>query len=505
MVETLRTFLNNLNSDASKLIILFIFAIVVSSSLLLTIRRLVVYNKSSIFKNSGIRNFVLLFLIIITIFTQTFAVKLDRETHVILSICYLIFPPILTMYIVHLVGFYANGFFSSHFETNEKFNKSFKRLFLSIDLMILLFSFVYIVRQQQLIDIAIFKDEKLFQVFYFIIKVFALNRIAFFTNDLFRTLSSALIYKNVTFSKIFKSISIFIFILFWALFCYLVVSSFPLKSNVINILNITWKLIIIAGLTYVLSHSTALLTKHYAYIIKHNGREDDNNLILSINLIGLVVRLLILAIAFLVSIYVVTGKPPSGVLAAMGVGGVALAFAAQDLIKNILSGITLMVDRPFAIGQHVNVFEYEGSIENIGFRSTQLRTFEGQLVTIPNAQISDAAIKNASERQFMRFKGFINLTFDHTAEQVEEAVAIIKNILATYQDELDHESLVAFSEIGSYSLNILMIYYFKGNRYDLYYQFCEKVNLAILKEFKKAKIIMAFPRSEVVVLKNDNI
>lgn len=191
------------------------------------------------------------------------------------------------------------------------------------------------------------------------------------------------------------------------------------------------------------------------------------------------------------------GVDVGALIAGLGIGGLAFALAAQDTIKNIFGGITIFTDRPFRIGDRVKVDGFDGFIEDIGIRSTRLRTLEKRLVTIPNYKIVEASIENVSGEQARRVLMTIGLTYDTTPDKMLEAIAILKNIPKIHK-EVDSKELVAvFSNFSPYALEIKFIYWIKKSGDVM--EVPSKVNFDILKQFKDAGLCFAYPTQTMYV------
>jgi len=115
-------------------------------------------------------------------------------------------------------------------------------------------------------------------------------------------------------------------------------------------------------------------------------------------------------------------------LATLGIGGIAVALAAQDTVKNIIGGLTLFTDRPFRIGDKIKFDSIEGNVEDIGIRSTKIRTLNKHIITIPNSKVVDAAIENISDNLPHKVTMTLGLTYDTSVEKMEEAISILKSI-----------------------------------------------------------------------------
>lgn len=195
------------------------------------------------------------------------------------------------------------------------------------------------------------------------------------------------------------------------------------------------------------------------------------------------------------------------VLVGAGIGGLAIALAAKDTVANLLGSITIFADRPFQIRDLVELDGQLGFIEDVGFRSTRIRTWEGHLVTMPNDKVINSTIDNLGARPAIRRKSDITITYDSGAEKAKQAVQIIKDILADIPEIDTHPQRtvrVYFNEFNSASLNILVNYWVTPADWWLYHEVNEKVNLEMMRRFEEARIEFAFPTQTLYVKKDDN-
>lgn len=212
------------------------------------------------------------------------------------------------------------------------------------------------------------------------------------------------------------------------------------------------------------------------------------------------VVLVILVLVQIVQIFI--DKPITSIIAGLGIGGLAVALAAQDTLRHFFGSVALVGDKPFDIGDRIVIDGFDGPVESVDLRSTRMRTLEGHLVTIPNGELANKTIHNIGKRPHIRRLANITITYDTPPEKVKEAKAILEDILK------DHEGMdpefpprVYFSDFNAESLNILVLYWYRPPDYWAYMDFSEKVNLEILKRFNEAGIEFAFP-TQTVYLKN---
>ncbi len=198
------------------------------------------------------------------------------------------------------------------------------------------------------------------------------------------------------------------------------------------------------------------------------------------------------------------GIPVFGVLAGVGVGGLAFALAAQDSLKNLLGSLMIFMDQPYKPGQRIVVQGYDGFVDQIGLRSTRIRLLSGAMATIPNETMARLEIENIGQRNLIRRRMNLGLHYDTPPEKVEHAVSIIKDILE------DHEGMlpklpprVFFTDFKDGTLNIFVAYWYSPPRRWKVLAFDEKVNLEIMRQFDAADIKLAYPTSTTYLAQPD--
>jgi MscS family membrane protein len=212
-------------------------------------------------------------------------------------------------------------------------------------------------------------------------------------------------------------------------------------------------------------------------------------------LIRLVVRLItfILAIAILIAGADRIGLPAYSVLAGLGVGGLAVALAAQQTIANLIGSLIIMVEKPFAVGDFIKLKDTEGVVESVGFRSTRIRTLYNSLVTIPSSQIVSSTIDNMELREYRQIKIDLNLTYDTPIEKIKAFIEGIKQILDTHSDTRKDNAQVFFYHFGSHSLDILVNFFIKVPDRATELSEQQRIFLDILRLAKSMEVQFAFP------------
>jgi len=221
------------------------------------------------------------------------------------------------------------------------------------------------------------------------------------------------------------------------------------------------------------------------------GSRIDNKLI---PLIGKGVKIFIGIIGILIVIQNI-GINVTGLIAGLGIVGLAVALAAQDTLSNLFGATTLFVDHPFNIGDIVNMEGRIGTVETIGMRSIRIRTFDGTLVTIPNKAAATAVIENIDARTQRRTNFRIGVTYDTSYDKLKQGLEILRKIMSEHP--ATGQSQVYFNQFGDFSLNILVHHWCIHLEFEKYLQVMEEINLEIKRQFDEAGINFAFPTQTI--------
>lgn len=185
----------------------------------------------------------------------------------------------------------------------------------------------------------------------------------------------------------------------------------------------------------------------------------------------------------------------TAMIAGLGIGGLALALAAQDSVKNIFAGIMIFLDKPFKLQDRIQIDGFDGTVEEVGIRSTRIRTLDGRIVTIPNCTFTDNSVINVTSQPALKVKLELGLTYDTNEDDMQKAVDILEDIVKGIDDITD-DYFAGFNGFGDFSLNILFMYYVKPESHWLNTQTI--VNKEILKRFNAEKLDFAFPTQTII-------
>jgi len=267
------------------------------------------------------------------------------------------------------------------------------------------------------------------------------------------------------------------------------------EDNLSSILENVAYFALIIDLTAVLSRVLdALISEVIMPLSEKSESSFDNQLI---PVIQKAVRTIIWALGVIIGLDNI-GFDITAMIAGLGIGGLALALAAQDSVKNIFAGIMIFLDKPFRINDRIQIDGHDGIVEEVGLRSTRIRTLEGRIVTIPNCAFTDNSVINVTSQPALKVKLNLGLTYDTNEDDMQKAIDILEDIVKN-QDAITDDYAAGFNGFGDFSLNILFIYYVKPDSHWLDTQ--TLVNKEILKRFNKEKLDFAFPTQ--TVLKKD--
>lgn len=195
------------------------------------------------------------------------------------------------------------------------------------------------------------------------------------------------------------------------------------------------------------------------------------------------------------------GYDVGALIAGLGIGGLALAMAAKDSVANLFGGFTVFTDKPFTIRDRIKVDGFDGTVEEIGIRSTRLKTLEGRIVTIPNALFASESIENVSSEARRKMVLDLGLTYDTKPEAMKQAMEILQQIAKANKSVDDSGVVTAFTEFGDSAMILRFIYYIiKGE--DIYGTISD-INMEILIKFNEKGFDFAFPTQTVYTIKGD--
>ncbi|UCD28532.1 MAG: mechanosensitive ion channel family protein [Planctomycetota bacterium] len=198
----------------------------------------------------------------------------------------------------------------------------------------------------------------------------------------------------------------------------------------------------------------------------------------------------VVALIFLADIY---RLPLKSALAALGIGGLAIGFAARETLQNLFGSLTVLLDRPFNIGDWVKIGDVEGTVEDVGFRTIRIRTFYNSLITVPNMQLTTQMIDNLGARRYRRIKAMISLTYDTPPEKIDAFCEGIRELIRRHPYTRKDYYHVYFNQFADSSLNILLYCFHQTPDWATELRERHRLFNDILRLAKKLGVEFAFP------------
>ncbi|CAI8425541.1 MAG: Low conductance mechanosensitive channel YnaI [Flavobacterium sp. SCGC AAA160-P02] len=207
----------------------------------------------------------------------------------------------------------------------------------------------------------------------------------------------------------------------------------------------------------------------------------------------------IIAIFGIFKLLLLFGVDPTTILAGASIGGLAIAFASQDTVKNLIGTVMIFIDKPFHIGDWISAGEVVGTVEEVGFRSTRIRAADTSIFQIPNSRLSELVINNSGLRLYRRYNTQLGLRYDTPPELIEAFVKGVREIIITHPDTKSDSYNVEFTGFGDSALLILMNMYLKNLAWAKEQQSRHQIHIAIVKLAKGLGVDFAFPSTTVMI------
>ncbi len=183
----------------------------------------------------------------------------------------------------------------------------------------------------------------------------------------------------------------------------------------------------------------------------------------------------------------------TSLIAGLGLGGLAVALAAQDSLRNLLGGATILADKPFQVGDWVIVGDIEGTVEQVGFRSTRIRTFADSLITVPNARMTDTAVNNMGQRSWRRYYTTVGIEYHTDPDRIQAFVEGVRAIVRA-NDQMRHDYyIVELHSFGASALNIMVYTFIAASTWNEELRTRHVFNLDIIRLAQELQVGFAFP------------
>jgi small-conductance mechanosensitive channel len=227
------------------------------------------------------------------------------------------------------------------------------------------------------------------------------------------------------------------------------------------------------------------------YIISKTDQEETPS---GIAVTTLIVRVIVWAFVVLL-ILDNLGFNITTLVAGLGVGGIAIAMASQNILADLFASLSILLDKPFKVGDFITVGEFLGSVEYIGLKTTRLRSLGGEQLIFSNTDLLSSRIRNYKRMLERRIAFTVGVEYDTEYEKLERIPGMIKDIILSVDvTRFDRSHFISY---GDFSLNIETVYYVLSADYTTYADVQQEINLKLFKKFKEEGIVFAFPTQTI--------
>jgi small-conductance mechanosensitive channel len=232
---------------------------------------------------------------------------------------------------------------------------------------------------------------------------------------------------------------------------------------------------------------------------RREGEHADLGSVTTLNALGVLARVVVWIVIFLLALQNF-GVNITALITGLGIAGIAVALAVQNILGDVLASLSIVIDKPFVIGDYIVVDAYEGTVENVGLRTTRIKSLSGEQIIFANAELLKARIRNHKGMIERRAAFTIGLQYDTPAEKVELVPQIIRELITSIpQARLDRTH---FRSFGDSALNVETVYFVLVPDYNVFMDIQQQINLTLLRRFAAEGIEFAFP-TRTVVIKGD--
>lgn len=231
------------------------------------------------------------------------------------------------------------------------------------------------------------------------------------------------------------------------------------------------------------------------FVSKQEEKNDDT----IIKLLGTIIKILLWVGAVLLLLSNM-GINITSLIAGLGVGGIAIALALQNVLGDLFSSLSIYFDKPFKVGDFVKIGENAGTVERIGLKTTRIKTLLGEELVVANSELTKSQLNNFGAMKRRRVVFNVGVTYDTPVEKVKKISHWIKNIIETHAEKTE-VNRIHFSSFGDFSLIFETVYYVNSGDYNDYMDIQENINIKIMEKFEENNIEIAFP-TQTIYLKN---
>lgn len=220
---------------------------------------------------------------------------------------------------------------------------------------------------------------------------------------------------------------------------------------------------------------------------------DDRAAVGTLGIISYIVRIFIWSVVLLLTLDNL-GINITTLVAGLGIGGIAIALAVQNVLGDLLASLSITLDKPFVLGDFLIVDEFKGTVENIGIKTTHLRSLDGEQIIMPNSDLLKSRMRNYGRMQERRVLFTVGVTYETPRAKVAQLADMVRNIVATQPSVRLERCHLA--RLGSYSIDVEVVYYVLSKEYNVFMDIQQSINLQLLEAFEREQIEFAYPTSK---------
>jgi len=243
----------------------------------------------------------------------------------------------------------------------------------------------------------------------------------------------------------------------------------------------------------------AIITVGFPYILKKRVDQDTAKLTL-FNSLAFIGKLILWLIAILM-ILDNFGINVTALAAGLGVGGIAVALALQNILGDLFASLSIVLDKPFVIGDFIVVGDILGTVEKIGLKTTRIRSLSGEMIVVSNTDLLSSRIRNYKQMMERRIIFPLGVTYQTPSEKLELIPTIIKDIIT--KEKLARFDRTHFKDYGDFALNFEIVYYVLSRDYNTYMDVQQKINIEICRKFESEGIEFAYPTQTLFIEKEN--
>lgn len=299
--------------------------------------------------------------------------------------------------------------------------------------------------------------------------------------------------KNPKDSSMYRPLNI----MFILIGIYCMIKILPTSPTMLLVMNKIYKLVIIY---YVFKIVTNFISTDSIFLKKFF--KDPTNK--TVNMFLCTITKFVIWMIYIFIVFAETGyaEDLSGLFTALGFASAAVALAAQELVKSLISGVTILTDKPFVIGDWIEVDQYQGTVIDITFRSVRIKSFNNSVVTIPNSVITSSYVVNWNRLTSRRFECVLNLSLETPSEKIKKIVKEIKVVLENDPKVIKETIQVSLIDITACSNDIKIVLFLRESEYAKFLKAKQDVLCSLLFLVEKENIDLAYPTQTLYVKRN---